>query len=74
MDLITFGLISFSLLMMAAQTTLLLWANYKANFVYKDGRTTIDWNSKGEGKLEFFLLVVVLVIALVSLLLFVINS
>ena len=71
MNVIEFGLVSFSLLMMMAQTALLAWANYKANFVYRDGRTTIDWNSKGEGKLEFFLLVIVFVIALTSLLLFV---
>lgn len=72
MNPIMFAMICFTLLMSVGYSALLLRANYYAMYMYyKDGKTVINWNTRGEGRFETFLLAGILVLGLISTVLFV---
>jgi len=68
-----FYLVAYSLLFSTALCALLAWANYKANFRDKDGKTVINWNSKNEGKPEFVLLIGSMLLSLASFFIYILS-
>lgn len=71
MNTLEFAIVCYALLLSAGLTALLTWTNYKAMYKYKDGKTVINWNTRGEGKPEFYILLFSFILSMIALFIFV---